>query len=53
MGHELATFHLGTSSAAAAIRKDLKRRGDDWLHFNAAKMADITLRDWDAWRGKK
>ena len=53
MGHEIANFHLGTSSAASAIRKDLMRRGEDWLHVHAAKMADVTLGDWNAWRRER
>ena len=52
MGHELATFHLGTSSAVTAIRNDLKRRGEDWLNGNAAKMADVTIEEWNKWRDK-
>lgn len=50
MGAEIANVHLSASDALAAIRRDLKRRGDDWLRDAAGRMAEATLKDWKDWR---
>lgn len=50
MGAETANIHLGTRDAVAAIRRDLKKRGTDWLCDAARLMAEATLKDWKAWR---
>ncbi len=46
MGRETANVHLGTASSAAAIRRDLKRRGRHWLHAAAHKMAAASRAEW-------
>lgn len=50
MGRETANVHLGTPEAAAAIRRDLKRRKSGWLFDAASRMATATLADWQDWR---
>ena len=50
MGRETANVHLGSPDALAAIRRDLKRRGKNWLHEAAIRMAEVTLADWQQWR---
>ncbi|HVA15026.1 MAG TPA: hypothetical protein VNF99_17400 [Stellaceae bacterium] len=50
MGAETANIHLGSRDALAELRRDLKRRGDTWLHEAAGRMADVTLKDWKDWR---
>lgn len=50
MGAETANVHLGSPEALAGIRRDLKRRGGDWLRDAASRMAEATLKDWKDWR---
>ncbi len=50
MGFEVANIHLGTKGAAGAIKQDLKRRKPGWLQGAAETMAEVTLRDWKAWK---
>jgi hypothetical protein len=50
MGAETANIHLGSRDAVAAIRRDLKKRGGDWLSDAARLMAEATLKDWKDWR---
>jgi hypothetical protein len=50
MGREVANIHLGSHAAVPAIRRDLRRQPQHWLHHAAETMADITLEDWKAWR---
>lgn len=50
MGWETANVHLGTPSAVAAVRRDLKGRKPDWLRLAAAAMTAATVDDWKAWR---
>lgn len=50
MGAETANIHLGSREAVAAIRRDLKKRGNAWLAESAARMAEATLKDWKEWR---
>jgi hypothetical protein len=50
MGAETANIHLGSASSLAALRRDLKARGKDWLRDAARRMTKATLKDWKAWR---
>ena len=50
MGRETANVHLGSADAAAAVRRDLKRRKGRWLHEAAQRMEAATLADWRDWR---
>ncbi|HEY3920419.1 MAG TPA: DUF2252 family protein [Stellaceae bacterium] len=50
MGAETANVHLGSREALAALRRDLKKRGTNWLYHAAAAMAEATLKDWKDWR---
>jgi hypothetical protein len=49
MGFETANVHLGTG-VAAAIQRDLRKRGSGWLHDAAAQMTRAVEKDWKAWR---
>jgi hypothetical protein len=51
MGFETANVHLGTPKAAAAIRRDLKKRPAHWLHTASAAMAKALDKDWHVYRG--
>ena len=53
MGFETANVHLGTAKTARLIAQDLRHRYEHWLHEAAAAMVKATLKDWQAWRGKK
>jgi len=53
MGFETANVHLGTAKTARMIAQDLRHRNEHWLHEAAANMVKATLKDWQAWRGKK
>jgi hypothetical protein len=50
MGRETANAHWGDRKAAALIAEDLQGRKASWLYRHAARMADVTLKDWRAWR---
>jgi len=50
MGYELANVHLGTGNPGAAIARDLKARGDDWLREAAGKAAEFVQGEYDIWR---
>lgn len=50
MGFEVANIHLGTPVARAKIARDLKKRGQGWLHASAEKMLKQSARDWEDWR---
>ena len=50
MGLELANVHLGTGNRRAAIRRDLARHGDDWLHAHAKRAAAAVARDYQDWK---
>jgi hypothetical protein len=50
MGWETANIHLGSRRAIPAIQKDLAKRGPNWLHKAARKMAEAIDRDWNKWR---
>ena len=50
MGRETANIHLGSPTAVAAIRRDLRKRAADWLSVAGEEMMQATLRDWEGWR---
>ncbi len=49
MGWETANIHLGSKSAVAAIKADIKKRKKGWLQSAAQAMAKATQEDWIAW----
>ena len=49
MGAETANVHLGTAKAKV-LQKDIKRRGEGWLHHAAHQMVDAVVEDWEDWR---
>lgn len=52
MGWETANIHLGSERAVPALRHDLARRKNRWLHKAAKSMLKVTLEDWKFWRRK-
>jgi hypothetical protein len=52
MGWETANIHLGSRTSIPAVRRDLARRKDRWLHKSAKAMLKVTLEDWKLWRRK-
>jgi hypothetical protein len=50
MGWETANIHLGSRRAIPAVKRDLARRKDRWLHKAAKTMLQVTLDDWKVWR---
>lgn len=50
MARETANLHLGTKSAVASVKRDLKKRQSKWLHAAAKAMAAAMLEDWKEWR---
>jgi hypothetical protein len=50
MGWETANIHLGSEHAIPAIKRDLARRKNRWLHKAAKVMLKTTLNDWKHWR---
>ena len=50
MGWETANIHLGSRDAVGAVRRDLKRRPQDWLRQAAETMVQATRRDWESWK---
>ncbi len=50
MGRETANVHLATPGAIPAVRRDLRRRGTNWLRSAAGTMANAVLKDWKDWR---
>jgi hypothetical protein len=50
MGREAANVHLGTKRQTAKIRKDLRKRGANWLREGAVRMARAVEKDWDRYR---
>jgi hypothetical protein len=50
MGRELGNVHLGTARLRSAILRDLDRRDAHWLQQASERMAELTERDWKAWR---
>ena len=50
MGWETANIHLGSRKAIPAVRRDLGKRHNLWLHKAAKAMLEVTLGDWKTWR---
>jgi hypothetical protein len=50
MGWETANIHLGSERAIPALKRDLARRKERWLHKPAKAMLNVTLQDWKDWR---
>ncbi len=50
MGRELANVHLATPGQRSAVLRDLDRRQPRWLQHASESMAELTARDWKAWR---
>ena len=52
MGRELANAHLGSRSAVAAVKRDLRRRKTKWLRQAVEAMVRATGDDWREWRAR-
>jgi hypothetical protein len=50
MGWETANIHLGSERAIPAVKRDLARRKNRWLHKASKAMLKTTLGDWKHWR---
>lgn len=50
MGFDLGVFHAGSRAAAAAIKDDLSRRRDGWLHEAADHAEEQVVKDFGEWR---
>lgn len=50
MGLEIANCHADDPERVAAIREDLRERGDDWLHEVASDAASATEKEWKAYK---
>jgi len=49
MGFETANVHLGSKDAIKAVRKDLSKRGKEWLHEATKIMIDSVIEDYEDW----
>ena len=49
MGFETANIHLGSQKTMKAVRKDLSKRGKNWLHEAAKIMIDSVNEDYEDW----
>ena len=49
MGFETANIHLGSGKAMNAVRKDLARRREGWLHEATKAMTDSVTADYEDW----
>jgi hypothetical protein len=49
MGYDLAAVHRGTDHRRNEIRKDLDRRGADWLHSAVMAAKQMVEDDYKAW----
>jgi len=49
MGFETGNIHLGSTAAMKAVRKDLVRRREDWLHEATKQMTSNVIEDYDDW----
>lgn len=52
MGFEIANCHSDDAASAAAIRNDLRSRGENWLYEAARAAAEAIEGDWKAYRSK-
>lgn len=50
MGFETANIHVGTADAVKAIRRDLAKRRQGWLHEAVKATVKALLADWEEWR---
>ena len=50
MGFETANVHLGSRKAMKAVRKDLARRQENWLHEATKAMTENVVGDYEDWR---
>lgn len=50
MGWETANIHLGSERAIPAVKRDLGKRKNRWLHKASKTMLKTTLSDWKHWR---
>lgn len=50
MGWETANIHLGSKTAIAGVKSDLRKRKRGWLQAAADKMATVIHEDWSAWK---
>jgi hypothetical protein len=50
MGWETANIHLGSNRSIPAVKRDLARRKNRWLHKASKAMLEVTLDDWKHWR---
>jgi len=53
MGFETANVHLGSKTAMKALRNDLAKRKDGWLHAAARKMTESVEDDYEEWCEKQ
>lgn len=49
MGWETANIHLGSPRAIAAVKRDLGKRKESWLHKAAKLMRRAVYADWKTW----
>lgn len=49
MGYETANVHIGSKAALKAVRRDISRRRDRWLHAAVKRMTDCVLEDYGVW----
>ena len=49
MGFETANIHLGSGKATKAVRRDIARRGQGWLHEATKIMIDNVTEDYEDW----
>ena len=52
MGWETANIHLGSRAASSALKRDLGKRKNRWLHKASKAMLKATLSDWKVWARK-
>jgi len=50
MGQETANIHLGSERAIPAVKRDLAKRKNRWLHKASKTMLKTTLSEWKHWR---
>ncbi|HEV7877382.1 DUF2252 family protein [Bradyrhizobium sp.] len=50
MAFDLASIHAAGSAGGDVLRRDLKRRPNDWLYEAAKVAADSVMKDYEAWR---
>lgn len=53
MGRDLGAVHAGAVKAVPAVRKDLAKQPQDWLHQAAKRAAGMVTADYEEWCGAK